>query len=186
MQITVKGKNGAAVPNGFREYAEKKLEKLSRYFHAIQRVEVQQCTERGQHTVELNLDCDGVFLRGEERKGDLYAALDEVIEKVERQLKRYKTKLRDTRRQPVPEKEVATVAGAASGVEATTEEEEVFAPRIVRRKRFPIKPMSSEEAARQMELLDHDFFLFLNEETGEYSVLYRRREGEYGLIEPER
>jgi putative sigma-54 modulation protein len=185
MQIIVKGKNGAVIPNGFREYAEKKLQKLERYFHAIQRVEVQQSTERGQHRVEINLDCDGVFLRGEERKGDLYAALDQVIEKIERQLKRYKTKLRDIHRQPAPEKEATTVAGAASGMELLAGEEEAFTPRIVRRKRFPMKPMSSEEAARQMELLDHDFFLFLNEETGEYNVLYRRREGEYGLIEPE-
>lgn len=183
MRITIRSKNGT-VPGSLKQYAEKRVKKLERYFHNIQAVEIAQATERGQHIIELNMEGDGVFLRSEERCNDLHTAVDNAVEKMERQLKRFKTRLRDGHRRPHPAKE-GVMEGSTGPALSEEAEEETQTPRIVRRKVFVIEPMSSEEAARQMELVDHDFFLFLNEDTGQMNVLYRRRDGNYGLIEPE-
>lgn len=183
MRISIKSRDGA-VPDKLKVYAEKKLAKLTRYFQSIQTAELSQFVERGQHIVELSVEGDGVLMRSQERCGDPFAAVDNAVDKMERQVKRFKTRrLHDRQR-----------AGAARGEEVaatapdggwTEDEEEEAMPPITRRKRFPMKPMPPEEAARQMELLDHSFFLFLNEETGTVNVLYRRRGGGYGIIEPE-
>jgi putative sigma-54 modulation protein len=170
MRINIKTRNG--VPSdSLKQYAEKKVRKLSRYFHSIQEVDLVQATERGQHIVELDLQGDGVHLRSHERAGDLNAAVDSAVDKMERQLKRFKSKLRH-------EHERDSVAAAEP-------ESEPYKPRIARRKKHMMKPMSAEEAARNMELLDHSFYLFENSVTGEANVLYRRRDGSYGLIEPD-
>lgn len=184
MRINIVDKNGT-ISEVVRQHAEKKLRKLERYFRNLQSVEIEQTTERGQHVIELNVEGDGVFLRSEERCNDLYAAVDNAVDKLERQVKRFKTRIRRVHQRPGPVKEA--VAELTTGLEGeeTEEEDTPYAPLITRRKRFPMKPMSGEEAARQMELLGHDFFLFQNEETGQYNVLYRRRDGDYGLIEPE-
>jgi putative sigma-54 modulation protein len=187
MRLNVKSKNGP-VTDALRQYAEKKVKKLERYFRRIDTAELEQEIERGQHIVELSLEGDGVFLRSEERCNDIHAAIDNVVEKLESQVKRFKTKARRGHQRPGPVKEVG--AELASSLESgetdeSEEEGEGYRPRIVRRKRFPMKPMPAEEAARQMELLDHSFFLFMNVETGNVNVLYRRRDGDYGLIEPE-
>jgi putative sigma-54 modulation protein len=185
MQVNVKGRNGT-VPDALKQYAEKKVGKLARFFRSVQSARVEQSTERGLHTVEISLEGDGVFLRSQERCSDVYAAVDNAVNKMERQAKRFKTRVRQGHQRPGPVKEVgAERAAEALYVLDGGEEEEPYRPRIARRKRFPMKPMSAEEAARQMELVDHDFFLFLNEQTGENNVLYRRRDGDYGLIEPE-
>jgi len=185
MRINITDKDGTA-SDAIKQYAEKKVRKLERYFRNLESVEIEQTTERGQHIVELNVEGDGVFLRSEERCNDLYAAVDNAVDKMERQVKRFKTRVRRVHQRPGPVKEtVAELAAHLSVGEAEEAEEAPYVPHIARRKRFPMKPMSGEEAARQMELLGHEFFLFLNEETGEYSVLYKRRDGAYGLIEPE-
>ena len=131
----------------------------------------------------LSVEGDGVFLRSEDRANDMYAAVDSVVNKMERQIKRFKSKLRHDHDRFSPSK--GAVADMVSAADQEAAPEGPYAPTISRRKRFPMKPMSAEEAARQMELVDHDFFLFHNEETGEVNVLYRRRDGDYGLIEPE-
>jgi putative sigma-54 modulation protein len=128
----------------------------------------------------LNLEGDGVFLRSEERCNDMYAAVDNAVEKLERQVKRFKGRKRDGRQRPGPVKEQAARAEEAVTAEPDEDEHEI---RITRRKRFPMQPMLAEEAARQMELTDHDFFLFQDEGTGNVNLLYRRRTGDYGLIE---
>ena len=171
MRINVKTRNGI-VPDSLKQYAEKKVRKLSRYFHSIQDVDVLEATERGQHIVEIDLVGDGVHLRSHERAGDLNAAVDNAVDKMERQLKRFKSKLRTSHDKEGP-------------VADTEAPETRLHPQIHRRKRHLMKPMSPEEAARQMELLDHDFFLFQNEVSGDANVIYRRRDGSYGLIEPE-
>ena len=171
MRITIKNRNGA-VTESLKQYAEKKVRKLSKYFHSIQDVDLLEATERGQHIIEIDLVGDGVHLRSHERAGDLHAAVDSAVEKMERQLKRFRSKLK-----PGHGKEIPSVPAEDENTES--------APRIVRRKRHLMKPMSAQEASRQMELLDHDFFLFQNEASGDANVLYRRRDGSYGLIEPE-
>jgi putative sigma-54 modulation protein len=186
MQVSVRGKNGA-VPEALKQYAEKKVGKLERYFRSVQSAKVEQSTERGGlHIVEICLEGDGVFLRSQERCNDVYAAIDNAVNKMERQAKRFKTRVRHGHQRPGAVKEAGAEKAAEAAVGAdSSEADEPYRPRIARRKRFPMKPMSAEEAATQMELVDHDFFLFLNEETGETNVLYRRRDGDYGLIEPE-
>lgn len=184
MRLQVKVKNGS-VPDALKQYAEKKVNKLERYFHAVQSASMEQALERGQHIVELNVEGDGVVLRSEERCSDMYAAVDNVVDKMERQVKRFKMRQRRGHQRPGPVKAVAAEHVSDAIGDVATEEDEVYTLQVTRRKRFPMKPMSAEEAARQMELLDHTFFLFHNEETGAVSVLYRRRGGDYGLIEPE-
>lgn len=189
MRLTVRSRNGA-VPEKLKVHAEKKVAKLQKYFSGIQSIDLVDATERGLHVVEINLEGDGLFLRSEERGSDLYAAVDTAVDKMERQIKRFRERIKHGRRHPGPVKAAGVEKAAAMvqslAAESPDAEEDVRKlPDIVRRKRFPVKPMSADEAAAQMELVDHDFFLFLNEENGAVSVLYRRRDGEYGLIESE-
>jgi putative sigma-54 modulation protein len=185
MRLNVRSRNGN-VSDKLRDHAAKRITKLEKYFDGIQSVDVLSGAERGLHVVEINLEGDGIFLRSEERASDLLAAVDTAVEKMERQIKRFRERAKRNRRHPGPVKEVGVEkAAAALAAQTGPEEEERRLPGIVRRKTFPVKPMSAEEAAAQMELVDHDFFLFINEEGGAVSVLYRRRDGDYGLIESE-
>jgi putative sigma-54 modulation protein len=182
MRVTVKGKN-VHVTDTLKAYAEKKLQKLNKYFSNIKDAQVTQSIQRNWHIVEVQLEGDGVFLRGEERSADMYASIDAVVEKLERQVKRFKGKLLQ---HPRPAEEELEEEIEIEEVPAGTEEEaEEGLPNIVKTKRFAIKPMTAEEAAMQMELINHDFFVFLNQETEQVNVLYRRKDGNYGLIEPE-
>ncbi len=190
MRVTVKGKH-MEVSDGLKAYAEKKLRKLERYFNHIQEVQITQSIERNWHVVEVLVQGDGILLRGEERTSDMYASIDQVFEKLERQLVKFKGKrtLRP-REESAHIKEQLEEAAAAEQVEEGPIELEpgqspLDAVRVVRTKRFPVKPMSPEEAAIQMELLGHGFFVFANAETDQVNVVYRRQQGDYGLIEPE-
>lgn len=174
MRVTISGKN-IQVTDAAKAYAEQKLQRLTRYFSNLREAHVTQSVQRNWHIVEVQLDGDGVFLRGEERTPDMFTSIDAVVDKLERQIKRFKGRLLQRR-------EAAEEPVAAAAEEIPTGEEEVT-PTIVRTKRFPIKPMSPDEAALQMELLGHDFFAFLNAETEQFNVLYRRRDGNYGLLE---
>ena len=185
MRLNVRTRNGV-VPERLKEHAEKKIAKLTKYFDGIQTVELLNGSERGLHTVEINLEGDGLFLRSEERASDLYAAVDTAVDKMERQIKRFRERVKRSRRHPGPVKEAGVEkAAAALAAETPQDESDRPLPSIVRRKSFPVKPMSADEAAAQMELVDHDFFLFINEDGGAVSVLYRRRDGDYGLIQSE-
>lgn len=179
MRVTVKGKN-VDVTDALQRYAEKKVEKLGRYFRILKEAVVTQSRQRNWHIVEVTLEGDGILLRGEERADSMYAAIDLVVEKLERQIKRFKGKLMARVHPGEPPKEqipTISVEGAAEAPEELLE--------IVRTKRFPLKPMTADEAAMQMELLNHDFYVFLNADTELVSVIYKRQDGNYGLIEPE-
>lgn len=182
MRVTVKGRN-VQVTDALKAYAEKKLQKLTKYFNNIKEAEVTQSIQRNWHIVEVLVEGDGVFLRSEERSGDMYASIDAAVDKLEKQLERFKGKLLA---HPRPSEAAAVKEGATTPLEEPSEEEtEEGLPTVVKTKRFAIKPMTAEEAALQMELLNHDFFVFLNAETEQVNVLYRRKDGNYGLIEPE-
>lgn len=182
LPVTVKGKNLEVGP-ALREYALKKASKLGRYFHTWDavRAEVALGQLRGQYEVEVTLQLGGVFIRGAARAGDAQAAVDEAVDRAERQFLRFKSKV-DARNQAVPRaaEEAARPQGAAEVAGVASE-----GPRIVRVKRFDLKPMPVEEAIDQMEMLGHDFFVFTNAATRQVNVLYRRKDGNYGLIEPE-
>ena len=139
MRLSIKGKNGA-FPDALKSLAEKKISKLERFFHGQINANLEQYSERGQHIVELNLEGDGLLLRSEDRSNDLHAAVDTVVNKMERQVKRFKTKQRHGHQRPGPVKEVVAEQVSADLVDG----EEPYVPRIVRRKRFPMKPMPAE------------------------------------------
>lgn len=189
MRLTVKERNN--VQNiALRQYAEKKIQKLERYFHNSPTAVLEESFERGMHIVEVSIDGDGIRLRSEERCNDLNAAVDTAIERMEKQVQRFKNRVKKGHHRPGPVKQTVAdqVSDSLTGVVDDSPDEdsgENVELNITRRKSFPMKPMSPEEAARQMELLDHNFFLFQNEDTNGVNVLYRRRDGNYGLIEPE-
>lgn len=184
MLIHVKGKN-VDVTDALRSYIDKKLQRLEKYFGEIKEATVVLSVQRGMQMVEVQLEGDGILLRGEERRGnDMYASIDEVVEKLEGRVKKFKGKVRSRSQEQGPsEKNVIKQQAMteAFGPEITEPED---MPHLVRTKRFAIKPMSPEEAANQMELLHHDFYVFRNDDTEDVNVVYKREDGNYGLIEP--
>jgi putative sigma-54 modulation protein len=177
VRLQVKGKN-VEVTDSIREYAEEKLSKLERQLADPTRVELELAVERNpsisqNHVAEATIWTKGPILRAREASADHKASIDQLVDKLERQVKRYREKRR-SRRQQVPAAEIPE--------DAIPIDEE---PRIVKSKQFAIKPMSPEEAVLQLELVGHDFFVFQNADSGEVNVVYRRRDGAYGLIEPQ-
>jgi putative sigma-54 modulation protein len=179
MRLQVKGKN-LDVPPAIREYAETKLAKLDRHLHENAQVEVELSMERNPsiaaaHVAEATVWTKGPVVRARESSSDMKASIDLLVGKLERQVKRAREK---RRRNPIRLRRSAPSEAQFS--EPTSEE-----PRIVRVKQFALKPMPPEEALLQLELLGHDFFVFQNADSGDVNVLYRRRDGNYGLIEPQ-
>ncbi len=174
MLVTVNGKN-VDVTEALREYADKKVSKISKFFEKSPiDAQVTLSTERGTHIVDITIQVNGLLLRGEEKTGDMYASIDGAIDKIERQVHKYKTKINRKFRE-----ENRVVATPSTPHEESTE------PQILRTKRFAMKPMAVEEAVMQMDLLGHDFYVFTNGDTEQVNVVYKRKDGNYGLIEPE-
>ena len=179
MQINLRGKN-VPVSDSLKNYVEKKLSKLTRYFDSIQEAQVVVSTVSDCYTVEVTIPLNGgIILRGEEMsRENYYEAVDLVAEKLEKQIHKYRTKLyRKLRHQGLKD----LIAEMGEDTDDTKKDERI----IVKTKHFPIKPMLVDEAIMQMNLLGHDFFVFSNAETGQANVVYRRKDGNYGLIEPE-
>ncbi|MDO8683024.1 MAG: ribosome-associated translation inhibitor RaiA [Armatimonadota bacterium] len=185
MQVNVKGKN-IDVTDALKRYAEKKVQKLGKYFKEIKEAQVTQSVQRNWHIVEVQLEGDGVTLRGEERTDNMYASIDQVVEKLEKRIMRFKGKLYGKSLEEGPkEKEALREAAAIEAGAVATEEAPVEPmPVIVRTKRFAVKPMAPDEAAFEMEMMHHDFHMFLNAQTEQVNVVYKRKDGNYGLIEP--
>jgi putative sigma-54 modulation protein len=178
MQLTIQGKN-IEVTDRLEEYIEKKVGKLDRYLPNITEARMELAVEgaksaKDRQVAQLTVRGKGTLLRAEERTADMFTSIDAVVDKMYRQIVRYKGKRYGRGRGP----------GEVPPVE-TEEVEEEESPRIVRTKRFQVAPMDEEEAVEQMELLGHDFFVFFNVNTNEVNVIYRRKDGNYGLIEPE-
>lgn len=181
MNIQVHGDN-IGVTQALHEYVDKKLSRLEKYFDAPPErdVTVTMSLEGGLHRVEVTLQLHGVIFRAEDSSSDMYASIDMVVDKLELQVAKNKEKLNQRFRSQGLRTRIRHSAehGAFS---ATAMPEE---PRVVRVKRFAVKPMDVEEATLQMELLGHDFYVFNNAETEEVNVVYKRKNGNYGLIEP--
>ncbi len=175
MQINVTAK-GVTVPGDLKETAERRIEKLGKLLRKIDTVDITCSRERQWRVVEIMINANGVIVRGEDRAIDLRSAIDSLLDKLERRVKKSRSRMVE-RYRSLPETRQAW--------EAEEEERDEFEPRLVRSKRFTVKPMSPEEAAAQMELVGHDFFVFRNAETDQVNVIYRRKDGDYGLIEPE-
>ena len=180
MKFTFTEKKMAA-SDSLRAYVEKKAGKIDRLFRSESDAFVTFSTERGRFLVELTIKNNGTFFRASERTSDMYASVDSAVATIERQIRKNKTRLAKKLREGAVEREVQEMPFVPEDDAAETGEFQ-----IVRRKQFSIKPMSVEEAILQMNLLDHEFFVFRNEaEDGVFSVVYRRKQGGYGLISDE-
>jgi len=168
------------VTDAIRNYIEGKLSKLERYFanvpdaNAYVKVKTYQDS---RSKIEVTIPLKNVTLRAEERHNDLYAAVDLIVEKLERQVRKHKTKVNRKFRQKGIEQDVFPVFPE---IEKEEEEPEI---EIIRSKQFDLKPMDSEEAVLQMNMLGHDFYIFNDAETNGTNIVYRRKDGKYGLIE---
>jgi len=172
MKLAVRGKN-IEVTDALREHVQKRVGKVDKFFEFDTEAQVALGVVRGLHIVEVTVGINGMILRAEEATNDMYASIDLVVDKLERQITKYKTKINRKSRQ---------IVGHRIPAGLPESDEEDF--EVVRTKRFPVKPMPVEEAVLQMNLLGHDFFVFANAETDEVNVVYRRKDGNYGLIEP--
>lgn len=177
MNTVVKGRHMDVTP-ALREYAEEKVGKVANLLndHMVTSIEIELSAERNpaiekKHVAEVTMHTKGHVIRAKEAATDMYAAIDLVSEKLERQVQKLRTKLQNRHK-------------AAAPVAAEPEPAEEREPSIVKRKVIEVKPMAPEEAALQMELLGHDFFVFASAESETINVLYRRSDGDYGLIIP--
>ncbi|MBQ6595855.1 MAG: ribosome-associated translation inhibitor RaiA [Clostridia bacterium] len=176
MKFTYTGK-GMDVSESLKARTEKKLDKLERYFRDEPEASIRFRQQKGaRNIVEITISVSGIILRAEECSNDMYLSIDRAVDKLESQVRRYRTKL-EKRMRPAEAQAEAEAEEPAVYEEATYD--------VVRVKRFAVKPMRVEDAITQMELLGHDFFLFMNEETESMCVLYRRNDDTYGLLQPE-
>ena len=174
MRYIISGKN-IEVTEGLRTAITDKLGKLERYFTPDTEVQVTLSVEKERQKIEVTIPVKGTVIRSEQVSNDMYVSIDLVEEVIERQLKKYKNKIIDQKQSaPNFQKEY---------IDKEVEEDEDV--KIIRTKRFDIKPMYPEDACVQMELLGHNFFVFKNAETEEVNVVYKRKGNTYGLIEPE-
>jgi putative sigma-54 modulation protein len=170
MRITITGKN-MEVSEYLHDTIMKKLGKLDRYFKPETQANVMLSMQRSRHIVEVTIPFDGVVIRAEDATGDMYASIDSVVDKLIRQITKHRTKLSKRLK--------------ADSFPANESYEDFSYGKLVRHKQFSLKPMSVEEAIMQLELLGHEFFIFSNQDTERINVLYRRKDGNYGLLEPE-
>ena len=172
MNILVNGRHLEVTP-ALKSYAEEKIKKFEKYSSDITEATVTLSVEKYRHKAEVLLKANGMLIQAECVTGEIYSAIDEVSEKLDRQIKKYKEKLVSHRK------------GSSRNAEAAPEPPSLHeGARIIKNKRFELKPMSSDEASMQMELLDKSFYVFINDISGDINVIYRRQDGNFGLIEP--
>lgn len=165
------------VSDDLRAYAEKKINKLEKYFKAESDAYVTFSMERGRHIAEVTVKNNGMFFRVKESTGDMYASIDSAVASIERQIRKNKTRLEKKLREGAFDKEIAQAVSS----EPEAEDDDFT---IIRTKKFNMKPMSPEEAILQMNLLGHSFFAFKNQNADEnFAIVYKRKNGGYGMIE---
>jgi putative sigma-54 modulation protein len=175
MQVNVIGRH-IEVTEALRQYATEKFSRLERYLpKGVQAVITLSVVKKVHHFAEAVIRSNGVLIQASEETEEMYSAIDLLIEKIERRVRRYKEKLVDHKHQ-------GGRAETAASAPASHPEDRV--PQIIKTKRFDLKPMLPEEAVMQMELLDKEFFIFSNAGSGHVNVIYRRKDGNVGLIEP--
>ena len=174
MNLVISGKN-LDITEGLRSAIEEKIGKLERYFTDTTEVHVTLSTEKNRQKIEITIPMKGSIIRAEEVSSDMYVSIDLVEEVIERQLRKYKNKIVD--------KQQAAANFQKEYLDKDYEEDDEV--KIIRTKKFGIKPMYPEDACVQMELLGHNFFVFFNAETEQVNVVYKRKGNTYGLIEPE-
>ncbi len=175
MQVNVIGRH-IEITDALRQYATEKFNRLDKYLpKSVQVVITLSVVKKVHHIAEASIKSNGVLIQASEETEEMYSAIDLLIEKIERRVRRYKEKLVDHKHQ----------TGKTEPVAAPSHPEDRI-PQIIKTKRFDLKPMQPEEAVMQMELLDKDFFIFSNAGSGQVNVIYKRKDGNVGLIEPAR
>ena len=179
MRIIVSAKN-MELTSALKNVVEKKISKLEKYFDPNIEAHATLSVEKNRQTIEVTIPFNGIILRGEEVNDDMYTSIDLVIDKIERQIRKQKTKL--SRRKHTDSLRFQSIPEYKEALDVDVDEKE---SKIVKTKRFLFKPMSAEEAVLQMELIGHNFFVYQDADTEEVNVVYKRKDGNYGLIEPE-
>ncbi|MGG7214509.1 ribosome hibernation-promoting factor, HPF/YfiA family [Clostridium nigeriense] len=179
MRVSVIAKNTTATP-ALKDMIEKKLSKVKRYFNPDVEAKATLSVQKNKQKVEVTIPFNGVILRAEEATEDMYKSIDLVVNKLERQIRKQKTKLSRKNNESVRFTEIDEVA-FKDNVDISDEE----SGKVVKFKKFNMKPMSVEEAILQMELVGHNFFVFQDAENNKVNVLYKRKDGDYGLLEPD-
>lgn len=193
MNVVVTGRNLDLTP-ALKDYLLDKLQRSQKHFDhplhitALLSVAKNPSVSESQ-TAEVTIKLNGAVIRGEESTENMYASIDLVADKIERQLRKYKTRYyhKGNKRENHGNHDVIDVSPELDNDAAVSRDIQLedIKPKIVRSKRFPLKPMSPEEACKHMDLLGHDFFMFINSESGQVNTVYHRRDSNYGLIEPE-
>ncbi len=175
MQVNVIGRH-IEITDALRQYATEKFNRLDKYLPKLVQVVITlSVVKKVHHIAEASIKSNGVLIQASEETEEMYSAIDLLIEKIERRVRRYKEKLVDHKHQ----------TGKTEAAAASSHPEDRI-PQIIKTKRFDLKPMQPEEAVMQMELLDKDFFIFSNATSGQVNVIYKRKDGNVGLIEPAR
>ena len=177
MKLNYTGKN-MDITDALRDVTNKKLSKLDKYFQEDIEGNVTFSSEKNRKIIEVTINLPGTIIRAEESTDDMYVSIDKAVDILEREIRKYKTKLQKRYKN-------GQTIRFENVVPLTKDEKEDEGPKIVRRKRFMLKPMLSEEAVLQMELLRHNFYVYMDADTGDVNVVYKRNDGNYGLIEPE-
>lgn len=157
--------------SNLKQYAEEKIGRFTKYLNNISEANVTLSVEKYRHKAEVHLKVNGTLIQAESITGEMYSSIDEVVEKLARQVKKHKDKIVAQRK-------------SRNKAETTTARPAESIPLIIKNKSYDIKPMSLEEAAMQMDLMDKEFFIFTNASSGNINVLYKRNDGNFGLIEP--
>ena len=175
MKVTVIAKN-MELTDALKEIVQKKISKLEKYFEANVEAKATLSVQKNRHIIEVTIPFNGVILRGEEATSDMYKSLDLVEDKLERQIRKQKTRL--------SRKHSGSLRfGEINNIDLKSSEEDEG--KLVRVKKFGVKPMNSEEAILQMDLLGHNFFVYQDADSNKVNVIYKRKDGDYGLLEPE-
>jgi putative sigma-54 modulation protein len=176
MKVIITSKNLNASDH-LKGIIESKFQKLGKYFSNEINANVTLSLEKGRQKIEATINAKGTIFRAEDTTNDIYSGVDRVVDKLSAQMSKFKTKLQKKHK----DNKAIILADIPDYSESDDEEE----PAVVRRKKFDLLPMSVDEALMQMELLEHNFFVFLNLETDTVSVVYKRKDGNYGLLETE-
>ena len=179
MRVSVIAKNTTVTP-ALKDMIEKKLSKVKRYFNPDVEAKATLSVQKSKQKIEITIPFNGVLLRAEEATDDMYKSIDLVVNKLERQIRKQKTKLSRKNHESLRFSQLDEVA-----FEDEDDKIEEENGKVVKVKKFGIKPMSVEEAILQMELIGHNFFVFQDFEENKISVLYKRKDGDYGLLEPD-
>ena len=181
MAVKIRGKNITVTP-ALKDYVEKKLVNIAKEVKTVGDITAVMRVEKDSHIVEITVPASGIVIRAQEDTNDMYASIDNCVDKIARQIHKYKTRLMRRKYNNFRDDYVAAASSKEEAREETVEDGEF---KVVRNKHYVLRPMGVQEAIMQMNLLSHDFFIFFNEESNSVAIVYKRKNGDYGLIAPE-